>query len=605
MTKLGNEGGAPHVYRLVYVASLALVVLSASALALLGREHVLDAAREVAVGDDQAVVRAFVTANLDPADLDGSLMLASRRALLEPLLFDLARQHGYEEVALVSPQRGEILAAASEGDSPAQVADGTIVAVAQGGVGAWIVVADTGASPAPASLVEAIPVIRGGEARMVFQIKRDAATILVRAGETLRDVVIVTASAAVMLAALLRAIFRAADSRLRKQHVELLEARRRDPLTGLLNHGAAVATLADRLEVARGDSSSLGIALVDIDNFRLLNDVHGSAAGDQALLMVAEAFRPGEEQWAVLARFGPDEFMAIAGPAVARDLPAAAQRVRERLESTHLELAGSERLPLTISVGIAYFPFHAGSVTDLISAATMALAESKAGGGNTVSIANAWTSEPQAPHSTFDVLQGLVLAIDRKDRYTKLHSEDVAAYALFLAGRIGMSTEAQTSLRIAALLHDVGKIGVPDDILRKPGRLTPREYEIVKQHVALGDLIVRDVPDIEQIREGIRYHHERWDGEGYMAGLAGANIPVFARILAVADAFSAMTTSRPYRKAIAAALALEELRAVAGTQLDRDLVDAFVTGIEQDPAAPLPGADRGPTVLWTPAPRAA
>src|SRR5258706_5332552 len=115
--------------------------------------------------------------------------------------------------------------------------------------------------------------------------------------------------------------------------------------------------------------------------------------------------------------------MAIAPTAVARDLPAAAQRVRGRLESSHVALLGSDPLPVTVSVGIAYFPFHAGSVTELISAATTALAEAKASGGNEVSIADAWTSEPRAPHSTFDVLQGLVLAIDRKDRYTKLHSE--------------------------------------------------------------------------------------------------------------------------------------------------------------------------------------
>jgi diguanylate cyclase (GGDEF)-like protein len=464
---------------------------------------------------------------------------------------------------------------------------------------------DGGTEPASARLVEVIPVIQGTDVRLAFQITRDATPILVRAGETLRDVAIVTASAAVVLAGLLNAIFRAADSRLRGQHAELLESRRRDPLTGLLNHGAAVATLTELVEVARIDTSSIGVALVDIDNFRLLNDVHGSTAGDQALMRVADAFRPEAEGWHVLARFGPDEFMAIAGAAVARDLPAASQRVRERLESTHLDVAGSERLPITVSVGIAYFPFHAGSATELMSAATTALADAKAGGGNTVSIANAWTTEPRAPHTTFDVLQGLVLAIDRKDRYTKLHSEDVAAYALFLASRLGLPEEMRSSLRIAALLHDVGKIGVPDDILRKPGRLTPREFEIVKGHVALGDLIVRDVPDLEHVREGVRYHHERWDGQGYMVGLAGENIPLIARILAIADAFSAMTTSRPYRKALSTEFALDELRSVAGTQLDPDLVDAFVTGTELDPDAPLPGAMRNPTLLWRPAPRAA
>jgi diguanylate cyclase (GGDEF)-like protein len=604
MTNRGVQSGAPHLYRLVYAGSLTLVALSALALAMLGREHVIDAATEVAVGDDRAIVRGFVESNLSTVDLGGGSLPPGRRALLEPLLGDLVRRHGYLEIAVIAPGHREALVSASVGGAPVRVTQGTIDAILGGRADAWIVPADNPATRPP-RLIEAIPVTQGTDVRLLFQITRDATPILVRASDTLRDVVIVTASAAVVLAILLRTIFSAATIRIRKQHAELVETRRRDPLTGLLNHGAAVAALTDLVEVARGNTSSIGVALVDIDNFRLLNDIHGSTAGDQALLTVADAFRPEAEQWTELARFGPDEFMAIGNAAVARDLPAAAQRVRNRLESRHLELIGSERLPVTVSVGIAYFPFHAGSVTELISAATTALAESKAAGGNAISIADAWDTEPRAPHTTFDVLQGLVLAIDRKDRYTKLHSEDVAAYALFLADRLGLPEETLVSLRVAALLHDVGKIGVPDDILRKPGRLTPYEYEIVKQHVALGDLIVRDVPDIRHIREGVRYHHERWDGEGYMVGLAGENIPLIARILAVADAFSAMTTSRPYRKAIRAELALEELRAVAGTQLDGELVDAFVTGMELDPKAPLPGVVRNSKLLWKPAPKAA
>jgi diguanylate cyclase (GGDEF)-like protein len=524
--------------------------------------------------------------------------------VIEPLLADLISRHGYQDIAIVSSQHGGTVEVTSDGRSARPLDPGTTAAVSAGRASAWVVSGDGGGA-ASSSLVEAIPIVQGADVRVVFQIRREASSILARADEALRDVVMVTLSAAVVLAGLLYAIFRAANSRLRKQEAQLAESRRRDPLTGLLNHGAAVTALTELVEVARGDSSSIGIALIDIDNFRLLNDVHGSSAGDQALSLVANAFRAEAEHWNVLARFGPDEFMAIAPTAVARDLPAAAQRVRDRLDACHLDLPGTDRLPVTVSVGIAYFPFHAGSVTELISAATTALADAKAGGGNEISIADAWTTEPRAPHTTFDVLQGLVLAIDRKDRYTKLHSEDVAAYALFLADRLGLSDEMQKSLRIAALLHDVGKIGVPDDILRKPGRLTPYEYGIVKQHVALGDLIVRDVPDVENIRDGVRYHHERWDGEGYMVGLAGENIPLIARILAVADAFSAMTTSRPYRKALPAELALVELRSASGTQLDGQLVDAFASGMELDPGAPRPGAFRSPDLLWNPTTRAA
>jgi diguanylate cyclase (GGDEF)-like protein len=600
----GSRRRGQLLYPLVYVASLTLVALSSTSLALLGRGHVIDGAVDVAFGDDQAVVRTFVESNLTATDFEaGALVAPGRRALLEPLLADLVRRHGYSDIAILTSQSGAFLAASSTVGASVPIDSATTGALAAGQASAQVVPGDA-VVRASASIVEAIPIVQGSEVPLVVQIRRDATPILARAALAFRDVVIVTGSAAVVLAVLLYAIFRAANSRLRRQEAELAESRRRDPLTGLLNHGAAVAALTDLIEVARSDDSAIGIALVDIDNFRLLNDVHGSSVGDEALLTVAEAFRPEAEHWHVLARFGPDEFMAIAPAAVARDLPAAAQRVRTRLEASHLDLPGSDPLPITVSVGIAYFPFHAGSVTELISAATTALAEAKASGGNDVSIADAWTDEPRTPHTTFDVLQGLVLAIDRKDRYTKLHSEDVAAYSLFLADRLGLPEETLKSLRIAALLHDVGKIGIPDDILRKPGRLTPYEYEIVKQHVALGDLIVRDVPDVNQIREGVRYHHERWDGEGYMVGLAGENIPLIARILAVADAFSAMTTTRPYRKAFETERALDELRAVAGTQLDSRLVHVFTAGIEKDPNAPQPGEFRSPD-LWKPSKRAA
>jgi diguanylate cyclase (GGDEF)-like protein len=409
----------------------------------------------------------------------------------------------------------------------------------------------------------------------------------------------------VVLAGLLYLLFGAASTRLRRQEARLIEARRRDPLTGLLNHAAGVAMLTALVEEARGDGSSIGIALVDVDNFRLLNDVHGSLTGDDVLIRVANALKAESATWTALARYGPDEFLAIATEPAARELEPGLKRVSAALDMAELRLEGNETLPITVSVGITFFPFHAGSVIELVSAATIAIGEAKAAGGNRIQIANAWSAEPRAPHTTFDVLRGLVLAIDRKDRYTRLHSEDVACYALFLAGRLGSDEELHAAIRMAGLLHDVGKIGIPDDILRKPGRLTPHEYQIVKQHVTLGDLIVRDLPDIDVVRAGVRHHHERWDGTGYVDGLTGEEIPLIARILAVADAFSAMTTTRPYRKALSVEQALEELRAGRGAQFDTRLVDAFVTGVESDPVAPMPGSDRNAAGLWTPSSRAA
>jgi len=599
VTKRAVLGRLPVLYPLVYVASLALVVLSSGALALLGHDHVVDAAVEVGVGDDQGIVRAFVESSLTATDLEGGTLPSDRLTTIQAGLADLVRQHGFTDIALLSPTAGRVLAEASDAGAAATIAAGTQEAASAGRADAWIVPGDDRANQSPV-LVEAIPVVRGSGVRLVFQISRPAAPILARADEAFRDVVLVTLSAAVILAALLYVIFRAANARLGRQEAQLAEARRRDPLTGLRNHSAAIATLTELVEAARRDESSMGVALIDIDNFRLLNDVHGSKAGDEALLTVAAAFRPEAEHWSLVSRFGPDEFLAIAPASVARDLPAATRRIRERLEASHLEVPDSELLPVTVSVGIAYYPFHAGSVTELVSVVARALGEAKESGGNGVAVAGAWTTDPQGPYSSFDVLQGLVLAVDRKDHYTRLHSEDVATYALYIAERVGLPEELQANLRIGALLHDVGKIGIPDDILRKPGRLTAHEYDILKQHVALGDLLVGSMPDVQQVRDGVRYHHERWDGEGYLVGLAAENIPLIARVLAVADAYSAMTTSRPYRKGMPVERALAELRSVAGTQLDAELVDAFVTGMDQDEDAPRQGASGSAGLLWKP-----
>jgi diguanylate cyclase (GGDEF)-like protein len=604
LTKRGAVWREPLLYPLVYVASLALVTLSSGALALLGHEHVIDAAVEVQVRSDQAVVRQFVASNLAAADLAGGLLADDRLAEIQPVMADLVREQGYRELVIVDPKEGRVLAAASQAGASAAITQNTSNAGASGQTRAGIVQGQS-APGQPPTLGESIPLLEGGAVQAVFQISRDAAPILARADDAFRDVVVVTTSAAMVLAALLYAIFRAANQRLVRQEALLGESRRRDPLTGLLNHSAAVSALTDLVEQSRKDASSMGVALIDIDNFRLLNDVHGSGAGDAALLAVAAAFRPDDEQWTLLSRFGPDEFLAIAPASVARDLPAATRRLRERLQAAHLDVPDSEPLPVSISVGIAYYPFHAGSVTELISVVARALGEAKEAGGNDTAIAGAWSSDPESPYSSFDVLQGLVLAVDRKDHYTKLHSEDVATYALYLASRVGLSEDLRSNLRIGALLHDVGKIGIPDDILRKPGRLTAREYDILKQHVALGDLLVGSMPDVQHIREAVRYHHERWDGAGYLAGLAGEGIPLIARVLAVADAYSAMTTSRPYRKAMPIGRALDELRSAAGTQLDAALVDAFVSGMEDDPDAPLLGASGLAGTTWKPAPRAA
>ena len=463
--------------------------------------------------------------------------------------------------------------------------------------------AEAGAGPgelgSPTILREFLPIKTDGEVRAVVGIWRDAVPVLERLDRVRRDIVAVTLTAAIIAAMLLFLIFRSAQGRLTRQTAALVDATRRDQLTDTLNHGALVAHLAAEIERARAAGSPLGVALIDIDNFRLLNDNHGHRAGDQALLAVVEELRRHMPESGVMGRYGPDEFLFIAPAEAVVDMEPAVDRLRTALADLSLQFEATERLPVTVSAGLCTYPEHGSSVTLLLAAAASTLEEAKASGGDTVRVAGRQEAG-DAVTSGFDVLHGLVLAVDTKDRYTKRHSEDVARYGVFLARRLGLDPELIGSIHVAGLLHDVGKIGIPDPILRKPGKLTAAEYDIVKQHVALGDMIVRDVPDIEIVRAGIRHHHERWDGDGYLHRLEGEGIPLIARILAVGDAFSAMTTTRPYRKALDLREALTRLEDAAGTQLDENLVKVFVEGIETAADAPLPGADVPAVALWTP-----
>ncbi|MFL5771058.1 MAG: HD domain-containing phosphohydrolase [Chloroflexota bacterium] len=594
----------PLLLLVVYGAFLALVGITATAQAVMVSAHFSAATLNDVVGSDAATTRAFVNAHVQTTDFEPAGPTPSRVRELEGQLATLTRTGEILRVELRRPD-GVVLAASERGGAGKRgAADPAFDGAASGAAQAAIVpLAEAATAPAmrqltaPTLIREYLPIETGGRVRGVVSIWRDAAPVLARLADVRRDVVLVTLTAALIAAALLFFIFRTTQARLTRQTAELVESTRRDALTGSLNHGALVAHLATDLERARSGGRPLGVALVDIDNFRLLNDNHGHAAGDEALLAVEGLLRAHLPRDVVSGRYGPDEFLLIAPAAAVADLEPSIDRVRTALADLSLQFEATERLPITISAGLATYPTHGESVTPLLAAVARTLEEAKASGGDAVRVAGLEGIGP-ASGGSFDVLQGLVVAVDTKDRYTKRHSEDVARYGVFLAGRIGASAELIATIKSAGLLHDVGKIGIPDAILRKPGKLTDAEYAIVKQHVALGDAIVRDLPDIELVRAGIRHHHERWDGDGYLDRLEGEAIPLIARILAVADAFSAMTTTRPYRKALDVREALQRLEDAAGSQLEAALVSAFVDGIETADDAPLPGS---PTVraLWT------
>ncbi|MGC8666785.1 MAG: HD domain-containing phosphohydrolase [Chthonomonadales bacterium] len=368
---------------------------------------------------------------------------------------------------------------------------------------------------------------------------------------------------------------------LRRRIQELEEARakleyvaQRDGLTGALTHRAFHHRMSHAFQGKT--EGSLVLVVADIDNFRYFNDAFGQVVGDHLLRHVAAALRSCLPEGAIVGRTGGDTF-SVFFQGDAEDGNRFAESVMLYLSARPFRTPEGAYVPVQLSFGVADTIRAGHDRSHLVAAADGALHLAKAQGGG--GIRSHGRSNGDGGHRSdtpFAMLDALVTMIHRKDRYTRVHSEEVTRYALMLAQRLDMSEEARGTLRIAALLHDVGKIAIPDRILQKPGRLTPEEYEIVKMHSVVSANLVFGLPHLEEIRSALLSHHERWDGKGYPQGLAGEQIPYFARILAVADAFAAMRADQPYRAALSLHEALTEIEANAGLQFDPNLAAQFV-----------------------------
>lgn len=356
-----------------------------------------------------------------------------------------------------------------------------------------------------------------------------------------------------------------------RRYAEVQRLASADPLTGLANHRASHERLEAELRQAAREQRPLAVIMADLDNFKCFNDTYGHPVGDRVLRLVAEALRSESRSTDIVGRYGGDEFLIVLPGGDEAAANAYIERVRARVDALDPQLAVPCAVALALTAGVAIYPHDARAAHDLITHADQALYARKQG-ARWRRLAATLDDDAAPPHASLEIIDGLLAAIDAQDGYTLAHSALVADTAFLLAEALALSDEEQKLLLLAARLHDVGKISLPGHLLRKAGALDDEEQRLVRQHVEFSATILRGVPGLQDALAPILTHHERWDGHGYPAGLCGADVPLLGRILAIADAYGAMTLDRPYRAGLSLPERLMQLRLGAGTQFDPDLV---------------------------------
>ena len=353
-----------------------------------------------------------------------------------------------------------------------------------------------------------------------------------------------------------------------------------DPLTGLGNHRHFHDRLERELLDAERNERPFSLCLVDVDDFKRVNDLFGHPAGDSVLSQLATTLRQNGEAF----RLGGDEFALLLPGYNETDGVETAGAIIERIAAVQLEHVGS----VTVSAGVATFPRQAPDRGELIRLADSALYWAKENGKNRVHVYRPDVVElaelrrlATGPDraARFRAAASLAKAVDLRDTYTGSHSARVAELAARVAARLGLDQEQIELSRLAGSLHDLGKLAIPEEILRKPGPLTGPERLVLERHPQIGFRML-DSLGIDPVADWILHHHERWDGTGYPDRLPGPEIPLGARIIFVVDAYDAMTSDRVYRGRLAQEDALAELERCAGTQFDPTVVAALAEELE-------------------------
>jgi diguanylate cyclase (GGDEF)-like protein/putative nucleotidyltransferase with HDIG domain len=394
-----------------------------------------------------------------------------------------------------------------------------------------------------------------------------------------------------------------------------------DGLTQLKTHRYFMEALESEWRRAPRAGHHFSLIMMDLDNFKPVNDRRGHLEGDRILVAVARLIEARSRQSNVVARYGGDEFAILMPEGTVEQAEVLAERLRSAMAADPFLVSHA----VTASFGISSFPVHGAAPEEILHVADAGMYLAKHHKGNCVRVASSTTASdkglwehqlieaylgvavkrmfatgPEAFNQYFqrfqqaaqkagdeglsllDTVTALAFAIDAKDHYTQGHSQSVSRLAAQMARYIGLDEAEVEEIRLGGILHDIGKIGVPETLLNKPSTLTPDEYEIMKSHATLGWKILEPlkVKSIERIRGMVRHHHERYNGRGYPDGLSGEQIPLGARIISIADSFDTMVSRRVYKEGVPVSEALAELQRSSGEHFDAALVTAFFQSLE-------------------------
>lgn len=374
---------------------------------------------------------------------------------------------------------------------------------------------------------------------------------------------------------------------------QMFREARIDPLTGVYNYRFFVEKLEEQFRAC--GKECLTLLYADADDFKLYNQLYGVGEGDAALCRIGEAITHSVGESGIVFRTSGKVFAVLLPLQDTQRGRTLAREIQERVADINLVPERRRFKPLSVSIGICSAPYAASSAKELMDNADLAVYNAKQGGKDqTVVFRGASDYMPQQLaertdaivdriergegefRSALSMISALTAAIDAKDHYTYAHSKNVARYAATLAVATGLNDDQVRTIYAAGLLHDIGKISIPENILKKTGKLDGEEYRLIQDHVNNSIEMIRHLPEMDYLVPAVLGHHERWDGKGYPRGIAGEEIPVSARCLAIADVFDAMTTDRPYRKGLSVEYAMDELERGAGTQFDPQLTMTFV-----------------------------